>query len=305
MEVSKIQREAFFSLDNARYVDAQTARLRFIGYCLPGLQEPGMLPQAEGLADSLTRAELCIQQAVVTPGEQSHGWLASADLQLDILDTADVLNQELVGDALVTAAAASLYKHQMPLMHAVYADAVMPSADTLQRVNGVMIDTASRISKRARMEHAERYEAGTWSALGKIVSEAAVLLLAQRYAIRNDLHDSWVPLPATIFESITSPPIGCAPRSSWDISIWTDTHQGPMVGHALHVKNKSTTTQYVRGINKIAIDPDLGQYNRKKVATLIVDGLKDEQEAERDGQPNAVKTRHLDEQAHRLVNLID
>lgn len=306
MKPSHSQRIEFQQAEHQRYQIAQGAKLRLLGDCLANLSSPVDLPVVMSPFDKLTLAELGIQQAATSTGELSQSWFADATSRFDELDGFQLSDKFCNGDSIVTLAAAKFYKPQLPILRALHVEKAMPSALELARSHAQLLAVSSALSKRSSNEHTNNYVAGNWLAIGSIATKLAIILIAQRYSLDKQLHDSWVPVPATLLETVPNTHIGQAPRASWDVSIWTDKGDGPEVGHRLHIKTKSTTTPYVRDVIKISTDHDLANdHARQGITSWMLKDLLGEQKDYAQGDTDSSRTKRLNRQTEQMLQVLE
>ncbi|MBC7708401.1 hypothetical protein H7Y63_04200 [Polaromonas sp.] len=144
---------------------------------------------------------------------------------------------------------------------------------------------------------------------GKIrgdMSEAAVLLLAQRYALHNDLAQDWLPVKSLLRADIGTSVKGTTkPADGWDIEIFTPSEiNGPQISYTIQVKaSRVAKKKYRDHITVVAVHPDLA-LNRNSGMTAVE--IIKECEFERDNSDKETRvTRTLNARTEKLLALLD
>lgn len=213
-----------------------------------------------GSAGYLYAAEICLDQSAcgVTKSDE---WFDRAE---------DNLRQtfrygepsRLDSNALIQSKSA-VRLAELPLYRLLRLESRLPSQNDLELVSDAyshVITAGMKLAYLFERNHV-RDSSLTGSVIGEL-SEIAVLGLAQRYALAENLFDCWLPLTATAREDIGFANSDSNGNFSWDISIYTQLSGRPELTYKLQVKTsptpyKSVTDAYSSEINLISVTPDL------------------------------------------------
>lgn len=222
-------------------------------------------------------------------------------------------------DEQASYARARMLKAQMPGFGSVTSSAELPSQKVLANMYFGSVLTAFNLALdySALKNPKSDKELSTRSNLKGILSEASVLLLAQRFSMKNDLSRSWFPL-FSLHRENHSNGHGATFNTASDISIFTDLDSIPMATYGIQVKSFDnqlsrptrslmTDARGVRFLSEIHLNPMLCSRKDKRERFFDSSTIVREcySEMHMDNNSDNSVTRRLDARTERLLEIID
>ncbi len=242
-----------------------------------------------GLTAETTLAEVHLQQAVWSPGE--------ADTMLDRAEA--VLEKRVYSGEQGFDLRATTRLAQIPIYRSLLGNPKFPEAKTVIQAQYLMLDAAGIAVNHDAYEQQEpsrkrHVKVG-------MMSETAVLLLLNRFAILSELPQDWLPVSSFLAEDL-GPSAGTA---GWDISIYLPSRKGrPELGYKVQVKSSLHATQTcAKDIAMVIVSHGLTTTN--EVSTTSAQIIKECRRAERRDSPPKVLLRNIGERTDKLLTILD
>ena len=170
------------------------------------------------------------------------------------LDAAeDVLYDRVYSETMGFDPRAAIRLAQLPLYRAVLGNPHFPTHQEVADAHQLTLFTAAtalnhHIGDVTGANYDDNQMAGT-------LAEAAVLLLATRFCLKNNLTSDWLPVWSFLSEDVGR----SNGFSAWDMNVYIPNHKGrPTLGYKVQVKSGHRTSRtYARDIAVIRINPDL------------------------------------------------
>lgn len=176
----------------------------------------------------------------------------------------------------------------------------MPSPGTVEAMYNKLLNRAVSTAEAVRQNHRDRIDSAI--RVRGTLGEMAVLLLAQRYALREVGCDVWLPLQSFFSEDSGGDCLAETNTYAWDLSVFTPNAAArPELTHMLQIKDMNRGEDE-RGPT-LYISPDLAlQPTETFVTQAIIAAC--EFEAQAPSQAGRL-TRELDARTERLVELLE
>lgn len=225
-------------------------------------------------------------------------------LATELLDKAELqFASRLAMKDLLYDGRAAMRQAQMPILHAILGATQFPNATTVLEAYTASIAAAAAIVSPDSY-HLESLTPYCHRRIRGDMSEASVLLLTQRYALKNGFSDVWLPMHALLSSDVgRNPKIGSTSSTGWDIEIYTPGEDDtPEPTYKLQVKAGRSPKVYPAEITVVQVDPVLSSYRGECLpAASIIRECKFENDfPDRAGRISGV----LDERTEQLLELI-
>lgn len=191
---------------------------------------------------------------------------------------------------------------QLPIYDAIYRQGELPNQERAASVYRKLIDGAEGMID-AQQERG-RDKSRTVTDLTGIMGETAVLLLAQRYALREIGAESWFPA-TSLYSEDKGLSADCAGTLPWDVSIFTRISRKDPIdkSYRIQVKNGVDELQSTDDVAVVHVYPDLAlREDENRTSALIIRScmleFRNPENCER-------ITRDLDARTGQLLDIVD